>query len=84
MDIFLIHHMTTQTIHISTAKEYLLQFQLAYICYSSLCIHEKKRNAALDNHKSHFAPQTVSTISIWNKNSTSRILPLIIIYKGKN
>ena len=62
-----IHHMNTIKIKIKTTKKYLLQFQLVYICYYFMCIHEQARDAALDTQNDHLPQKTVSIIqSVYN------------------
>ena len=78
---FMIQYMPTRKINITKPENYLLQFQLVYICYSHLCIHEQMRNAVLDLHENHFYPKTMSMIAQYVKFSISRMLSVIMIYE---
>ena len=50
MDILLIWHMDRRN-KMMTTKKYILQFQLTYICFSNLRMHEQMRNSVLGIHK---------------------------------
>ena len=64
---FMIQYMPTRKINITKPENYLLQFQLVYICYYFMCIHEQARDAALDTQNDHLPQKTVSIIqSVYN------------------
>ena len=84
MVILTIQHMATSKLNITTANNCLLQFQLAYICYSCLLIHEQVRHSVWDHCKDRFPSKTMSVVEKCRKGSMPRTLSMIILYvKGE-
>ena len=80
MDRLPINHKVTIKVKITTTKKYLLNFQIAYICYSHLCIHQEIRNTVFDIHRVWFFFQNVYGFKL-SKNPMSIMLSVIMIYE---